>query len=336
MEELYKLYYILYIIDIFIIVGIINKNNLFNDMFILMNNISSKRLQLFTIGMIGGILPIPGRVITISGLIDTLVIKTSKSYSKLGIFTYLSSHHYYLWSPLEKTVILPMAALNISYTTFLYTMLPIIIITLLFIIIYIFFIIKEDDIELKKTNIKFNLISFIKGSVPILVGIILMVFDIEPALIFTILTIYYIIYTKTGLMGVLSFIKWDIILILTSIILLSIFLGNGDLFIYNDITKQDLFYTSIGAVIASFALGSSAKYAGISSILLSIYGIDYMIWFLTIEFIAYNLSPMHKCIYIGKMYFNTSIKEYFKIIIIWQLSMFIYALFTLELLQRSI
>jgi molecular chaperone DnaK len=46
----------------------------------------------------------------------------------LRIIDYLSTHHYYWWSPLEKTIVLPMAALGITYGQMLsYTFVPLII-----------------------------------------------------------------------------------------------------------------------------------------------------------------------------------------------------------------
>ena len=65
--------------------------------------------------ILGGVLPIPGRVALSAPLLDAIAPPDKKKRSAFGIIDYLSTHHYYWWSPLEKTIILPMAALGITY-----------------------------------------------------------------------------------------------------------------------------------------------------------------------------------------------------------------------------
>ena len=78
--------------------------------------------------MIGGVLPIPGRVALSAPLLDAIAPPDKKRRSEFGIIDYLSTHHYYWWSPLEKTIILPMAALGITYGEMLqYTFAPLLI-----------------------------------------------------------------------------------------------------------------------------------------------------------------------------------------------------------------
>ena len=59
--------------------------------------------------LLGGILPIPGRVALSAPLLDAIAPPDKKKRSAFGVIDYLSTHHYYWWSPLEKTVVLPMA-----------------------------------------------------------------------------------------------------------------------------------------------------------------------------------------------------------------------------------
>ena len=76
----------------------------------------------------GGVLPIPGRVALSAPLLDAIAPPDKKKRSAFGIIDYLSTHHYYWWSPLEKTIILPMAALGITYGQMLsYTFIPLVI-----------------------------------------------------------------------------------------------------------------------------------------------------------------------------------------------------------------
>ena len=64
-------------------------------------------------------------------------------------------------------------------------------------------------------------------------------------------------------------------------------------------------------------MGSSSRFGAFTVILSSIYGIEYLPWFFAIDFSGYMLSPMHKCVAIGKMYFGTKLSHYVKILGIW-------------------
>jgi len=77
--------------------------------------VKSKRAVVALISMFSGVLPISGRVAISAGALDTIAPEDQKKRKNYGIIDYLSTHHFYFWSPLEATVLLPMAALNISY-----------------------------------------------------------------------------------------------------------------------------------------------------------------------------------------------------------------------------
>ena len=76
---------------------------------------------------------------------------------------------------------------------------------------------------------------------------------------------------------------------------------------------------------SSFVLGSSSKYAGIVALLAAIYGLEYLTWFIALEFSAYLISPTHKCTHIGRMYFGTTLKKYYAIVSLWTVIMIGYA-----------
>ena len=71
---------------------------------------------------------------------------------------------------------------------------------------------------------------------------------------------------------------------------------------------------SIVAAVAAWIMGSSGKYAGMTSVLITIFGPQYMVWFLTTEYSGYLLSPAHKCLMIGQQYFGTPIRKYYKVL----------------------
>jgi hypothetical protein len=94
---------------------------------------------------IAGILPIAGRVSISAGILDTIAPKDDRR-KHYGILDYLSTHHYYLWSPFEKSVIIPMAVLSLSYVEFMQLMWPLTIIAIVIPFVLIFTLLKEDDV----------------------------------------------------------------------------------------------------------------------------------------------------------------------------------------------
>ena len=100
-----------------------------NDVYSLAKRyVKDARIMIIITSLIGGVLPIPGRVALSAPLLDAIAPPDKKRRSEFGIIDYLSTHHFYWWSPLEKTIILPMAALGITYGEMLhYTFAPLLI-----------------------------------------------------------------------------------------------------------------------------------------------------------------------------------------------------------------
>lgn len=343
--------YLIFLVGVMVSSGIMKNHNLLSDVFkFISEKIPSKRGVLSLISLVGGILPIPGRVTVSAGILSNLAPCCSekncnegdkicrKSRSKFGIIDYLSTHHYYLWSPLEKTVILPMAALGITWGTFIGYVWPLILITFVYILWYIFYKFKEDDIILNESIFgDYNIKRFIFGFVPLLVSIILLASGIlSGAVIFGTLSIYYIVLTKTfNIKEIFSYVNWWLVGLLSIVLTLSVFFKSHSMEIQHFITLHQSIFdmtepTGIIAIssfafISSWLMGSSGKFAGIVALLVSIYGAHYLVWFLVIEFFAYNVSPAHKCIPIGNMYFGTPIRKYFEAIIVWQMLLLIWA-----------
>jgi hypothetical protein len=93
-------------------------------------------------------------------------------------------------------------------------------------------------------------------------------------------------------------------------------------------TPSNILIVSVLGFVASFLLGSSAKYAGIVSLLTSVFGMQYFVLFFTLEYSAYLISPSHKCLPIGQKYFHTGFLTYLKALIIWISFMLTYAILT--------
>ena len=110
------------------------------DIFSLLEQkVKSKKMVVFLVSLFGGILPIPGRVALSASMLNSIAPVDNKKRKKFGIIDYLATHHYYLWSPLEKTVIIPMAVLGLTYAKFMAYIWPLLLITCLYITYYILF-----------------------------------------------------------------------------------------------------------------------------------------------------------------------------------------------------
>ena len=168
--------------------------------------------------------------------------------------------------------------MGITYTQFLGRIAPLLIAALIFIIFYIFSVLKEEDIELsitrKKTTIEEDRQQFVS-------------------------------YAKT-----------------LAVVALIIVLGNviskySDFIVsFVETTRQDglLIVALVSGFLGSLALGSSSKFGGFTAIAVSIFGIEYLPLFFAVDYAGYILSPMHKCLAIGKSYFGTPLKKYYSVL----------------------
>ena len=112
--------YLWMIVFIMISAGLAKEYQLFAPAYAYVRNVfRSNKFVLVILSAIGGILPIEGRVTVSAGLLDTVAPKCGHGREKMGIVDYLSTHHYYMWSPLEKTVVIPIAAFGLTYGAWL-------------------------------------------------------------------------------------------------------------------------------------------------------------------------------------------------------------------------
>lgn len=255
------------------------KHNVFIPVYaFIAKHVKSKRAVVALTSAVSGVLPINGRVTVSAGVLDTLAPNNSKR-KVFGIVDYLATHHYYFWSPLEKTVILPIAVLGITYAQFLGRIAPLLIAAITFTLFYIFAVMKEEDIEInvkKKTTTKEEdkqqLSNYLK----------------------TIAVVFLIIV----LGNVVKLFDEDI-----------------SLFVENARNNGLLIVALIAGFIGSFALGSSSKFGGYTAIAVSIFGVEYLPLFFAIDYAGYILSPAHKCLAIGKSYFGTPLKKYYSVLV---------------------
>lgn len=272
MDIVFKLldgiWFVAFVAGVMILTNLVNAKGYFIPFYnFLQKKVKSKRLLVALVSAVSGVLPVPGRVVISAGVLDTLA-PDDKRRNNYGIVNYLSTHHYYFWSPLEATVLIPLSVLSISYIKFMSLVAPLLITVIGITLYYIFYVIKEEDIVINKIEYKKN----------------------QP----------------------IKNIKWDVV-ILTAIVII---IGNA-LKIYSDTIvnffmsyNSSIFFAGLVAFITSFILGSSSKFAGITAILATVFGINYLPLFFALGYSGYLISPTHKCLIITKSYFNLSIELY--------------------------
>jgi hypothetical protein len=338
LENLNLLYkgqeYLLFIVFIMMVAGLIKEHNLFASAYTYVQKVfKSKRVIVSLMSALTGILPISGRVTVSAGMLDTLAPpKGQPGREKFGIIDYLATHHYYVWSPLEKTILIPMAALGIGYGAVLLELLPLLVVSLVLVFAYITFFVKEDDIDLRTTNERFKVSSIIRNVMPFIIAIAVAIAGINPVIVFGVLTLYYMILTLTWdwrkLLSYVDFklIAWVAVIIVVANVTrentdaIKTYLENSP-FDINTVTG----FLSISAISlgSAFLFGSSGRFAAITTILTLVYGVEYFVWFFALDFIGYLISPMHKCMAIGKLYFDTPWKKYFSALGVWSLLLLI-------------
>lgn len=245
------------------------------------NKVKSKRAVVALISLISGVLPINGRASISAGALDTIAPDNTEKKKVFGIIDYLSTHHYYFWSPLEATVLVPMATLGITYSEFMGRIYPLLITALIVIFYYIFRVVKEDEIDINiyKRETQTTWKQDRKQ-----------IKSYASTLLFVALVIILGNIAKANFESINNFVKSA---------------HDGGL----------LFAVAIAGFLASFALGSSGKFAGFTSLSASVYGVEYLPLFFAIDYAGYMLSPAHKCLTIAKTYFNTSLKKHYSAIL---------------------
>lgn len=278
MEYLFNgLWYIPYLAAIMVASAWAKKTGFFMPLYIwIANYVKSKRTVVAIISAISGVLPIEGRVTVSAGFLDTIAPQNAKR-RLYGIIDYLSTHHYYFWSPLEKTVILPMAVLGLSYTGFLYLVWPLIATCLIVGLFYIFFVLKEEDIAIDLSGKKCEHDHSRDHKV--------------------------------------EWVNWKVLFWVTAVIILGNYLKTFDKEMLEIVKNSgSIAIATLLSFLFSFAMGSSSKYAGFVSLLSTIFGAKFLPLFLAVDYAGYMLSPTHKCFTVGKTYFDTPIGEFYKAI----------------------
>ena len=318
--------YLWMIFFIMITAGLAKEYALFSSAFsYVRNTFRSNKFVVVLLSAIGGILPIEGRVTVSAGLLDTIAPKEGHGREKLGIVDYLATHHYYMWSPLEKTVILPIAAFGLTYTAWLGLIWPLLIVSFVFISWYIYSQIHDEEIVIASDEFKISAV--LRNILPMFIAIGLYIYN-EKWMIacFGFLTLYYMIISQEwNIKKLLSYVRWDVLLWVGAVIVLGNFMKSYDASwqatlkdsLLNPQTLVGMVSISAIGFIASFLMGSSGKFIAIAVIMAQVFGHQYFLWFFALDFAGYLLSPTHKCVMIGHKYFNTPLNTYYRVLGSW-------------------
>lgn len=320
--------YLFLIVFVMMIAGMVKENSLFDDVFCFFEqNLKSKKAVVAVVSAITGLLPIKGRVTVSAGLLEALAPeKGCCGREKFGPIDYVSTHHYYFWSPLEKTVILPMAAFGLTYTAFMGIIWPLLAVSVAFIIAYLVWGVKESDIELNDCTREIKVSRITRYVLPYIAGVSAIIAGINFLWAFGALTVYYMVVTRTfDVPKLLRFVDWKLVAWVALIIFaanvvrenteaIKTFLESSGLDIN---TVSGFTLLSLASFAGAFALGSSSRFGALTVLMASIYGIEYLPWFFAVDFVGYLISPMHKCVAIGMLYFGTKLRYYVTILGIW-------------------
>lgn len=331
MQYLKGLEYLWLVFFIMMVAGIAKEKNLFMPMYsYIKDSFKSNRLVLFLISALSGVLPIEGRVTVSAGVLDTIAHKDcnhNHGRQKLGIVDYLSTHHYYLWSPLEKTVIIPMATFGLGYVAWLNMVWPLLLVSAVFILYYIFFKVSEEEIAIESVPFKISAIT--RNVLPFFAAIGIYIYvggDKHIFTIFGLLALYYIFITQTwDFKKLISYINWEVILTVGVVIVLGNYFKSQESLINEYIkglgvdinTLLGMLIVSTIGFVASFLMGSSGKFIALAVLMSSVFGPHYFLWFFAVDYAGYLLSPTHKCVMVGNRYFGTPLKTYYSALGIW-------------------
>lgn len=317
--------YLWMIFFIMISAGLAKEYNLFAPAFAYVRNtFRSNKFVVVILSAIGGVLPIEGRVTVSAGLLDTIAPKEGHGREKMGIVDYLATHHYYMWSPLEKTVILPIASFGLTYAAWIYSVLPLLVVSFAFIAWYIWDRVHEEDIVIAPANFKISAV--LRNVVPMFVAIGAYIAGANFIVCFGSLAAYYALITQQwNPKKLLGYVSWEVLLVVGFVIAFGNFVkDNSKLFeswihgsAIDPHTLVGMAVVSAIGFIASFLMGSSGKFVAFAVLLAQLFGQEFFLWFFAVDYAAYLLSPTHKCVMVGNRYFGTPLSMYYKALGTW-------------------
>lgn len=294
-----------------------------------------RKMQLFIASIFAGILPIDGRIAvslplyadaaSLSGdvhcnrgmCIPHIVTMTPRQ--KMGVVSYLATHHYYFWSPLEKSTILIMAGLHLSYSQFLTYSLPFLLSYLGVFSFFIFKYVDSSDVVTSGRHTLAELGPAFLSLAPFLFAVGLS-FSFPTYFVFPLLTCYYLFIFKLNPLKLLTSLRWDLVVLVATILIISNVLQANSGLVEDVLSATDhkssiiIVGMLLVAALASFTMGAAAKFAGITVMVCSALGMLIFPLMFILEFLGYFVSPIHKCTLIACRAFDTPELEFYKVL----------------------
>lgn len=325
MKYLDGLSYLWMVFFIMISAGLAKEYNLFASAYAyIKNTFGSNKFVVVILSAIGGVLPIEGRVTVSAGLLDTVAPKCGHGREKMGIVDYLATHHYYMWSPLEKTVIIPIAMFGLTYIGWISMIAPLLVVSLSFIFWYMWKQVKEDEIEIGPSEFKISAV--MRGIVPMFVAIGAYIYGVNHVVAFGTLAVYYMFITQQWNVSRLSsYINWQVL----AVVAVSIMAGNYFKAHSSEISElikssavdpstiTGILIVSGMGFVGSFLMGSSGKFIALAALMAQVFGMEYFLWFFAVDYVGYLISPTHKCVMVGNRYFGTPLTTYYAALGTW-------------------
>lgn len=324
--------YIWMIIFIMIIAGVAKEKDLFAPAYAYVKDtFKSNKVVVVLLSAIGGILPIEGRVTVSAGLLDTVAPKCGHGREKMGIVDYLATHHYYMWSPLEKTVLIPIAAFGLSYAAWFKMIWPLLVVTFLFIGWYIWTQVDDKEVVINPVPLKMS--ALVRNVVPMFIAVGVYIYE-DDAMIYVFggLAFYYLLISQIwDPKKIWSYINWEVVFTVAFVIILGNYIKTHSEY-FEAIIKTVDPKTLMGMIIVtamgfgfSFLMGSSGKFVALAVIMAKIFGMKYFVWFFAVDYAGYLLSPTHKCVMVGNRYFGTPYATYYSALGLWSLLLLVTA-----------
>lgn len=299
------------LVIVMVIAGVLKETGAMSSVYsVLKPRIKSKRGLVALLSVIFGVIPVPGRICFTCSILDSVQDK-ARNNQKMGLISHLSAHHYYLWSPMEKAIIIVCGVLGITYGQFISIMWLPAALMVSFSLVYIFNFVGEDEIALAETNDGDCGTAW--SVVALFAAIILASF--MPAYTTIVFGVYALCLVVLFKKFSLSWIDWKVLAFAAGAIALGSIMGANEKVLVSYL-KPYLVSGSIAAIavlsfLIAFAMGSSAKYAAICGAIIKVVGIKYLPLFYLVEFAGYLMSPAHDCVAIAKSYFKTPVGMFF-------------------------
>jgi len=274
-------------------------------------------IRTFVMCSLCGVLPVPGRVVITSMCLDC----THKPQANTGLLAYISSHHYYLWSPAEKSVIVCMVGLGISYSQFIEIMWVPLAIYVIFMVWCAYDTQIADTISLNSGSrfvwMDGLMIMTCLMSMVIKPHVMIGEFKLSSIVIAMILMfLYFYCKYRPAIGEMMKSFEVTSVCVLSVMLMLATYVKHHVDDYDEYIVDQHIFMVCVVSFVVSFLLGSSSKFSAVCVMCTLMYGMEYFCLFYIVDFCGYLMSPFHKCLPISIIKFNTSLTTMYTYLLI--------------------